>query len=223
MDNKKRVGEIVKRLKKLYPDSHTCLLHSNPLELLVATMLSAQSTDAHVNKVTAGLFRKYRSVEDYTKAPLPELQKDLRSINFYNNKAKNIQNAAQLILTEFGGNVPQSMAELVRLPGVARKTANIVLYDAFGKCEGIAVDTHVMRLAKRMGLTSFDDPVKIERDLMAIVAKKEWGRFAHMLVLHGREVCPARKPRHDKCVLRDICPSANQNQHSGMVNEMAVP
>ncbi|HSW64551.1 MAG TPA: endonuclease III [Dissulfurispiraceae bacterium] len=208
MENKKRVAEMVKRLKKLYPDPHSCLLHSNPFELLVATILSAQTTDSHVNKVTAGLFRKYRSVEDYAITPLPQLQKDLNSVNFYNNKAKNIQNAAKLILAEFGGTVPQSMDDLVRLPGVARKTANIVLYDAFGACEGIAVDTHVKRLANRLGLTTFDDPVKIERDLMAVVAKKDWGRFAHMLVLHGRAVCPARKPRHDVCVLRDICPSA---------------
>lgn len=208
MDTKKRVAEIVKRLKKLYPDPHSCLLHSNPFELLAATILSAQTTDAHVNKVTVGLFRKYRSIEDYANAPLAQLQKDLSSVNFYNNKAKNIQNAAKLILAEFGGSVPQTMEELIRLPGVARKTANIVLYDAFGKCEGIAVDTHVIRLSNRLGLTTFADPVKIERDLMAVAAKKDWGRLSHMLVLHGRGVCQARKPMHDACVLKDICPSA---------------
>ena len=209
MDNKKRVAEIVKRLKKLYPDPHSCLTHANPFELLAATILSAQTTDAHVNKVTTGLFLKYRSIEDYANAPLPQLQKDLSSVNFYNNKAKNIQNAAKLILSEFGGSVPQTMEELIRLPGVARKTANIVLYDAFGKCEGIAVDTHVIRLSNRLGLTTFDDPVKIERDLMAVAAKKDWGRLSHMLVLHGRAVCQARKPMHDACVLKDICPSAD--------------
>ena len=208
MEKKKRVAEMVRRLKRLYPDPHSCLLHSNPFELLVATILSAQTTDAHVNKVTARLFRKYRSVADYASTPLPQLQNDLNSVNFYNTKAKNIQNTAKLILAEFGGMVPQNMEDLVRLPGVARKTANIVLNDAFGKCEGIAVDTHVKRLVNRLGLTTFGDPVKIERDLMAVVAKKDWGRFAHMLVLHGRAVCPARKPRHDACAIRDLCPSS---------------
>lgn len=212
MDNKKRAAEVVKRLKKLYPDPHTCLVHSSPFELLVATVLSAQSTDAHINKVTPGLFRKYRKIEDYAKVPLAELQKDLSSVNFYNNKAKNIQNAARMIFAEFGGAVPETMAELVRLPGVARKTANIILYDAFGKSEGIAVDTHVIRLANRLGFTTHDDPVKIERDLMAVVVKKDWGRFAHLLVLHGRAVCPARKPMHDDCVLSDICPSSEASK-----------
>lgn len=212
MDNKKRAAEVVKRLKKLYPDPHTCLVHSSPFELLVATVLSAQSTDAHINKVTPGLFRKYRRIEDYAKVPLAELQKDLSSVNFYNNKAKNIQNAARMIFAEFGGAVPETMAELVRLPGVARKTANIILYDAFGKSEGIAVDTHVIRLANRLGFTTHDDPVKIERDLMAVVVKKDWGRFAHLLVLHGRAVCPARKPMHDDCVLSDICPSSEASK-----------
>lgn len=209
MDNNKRAAEIVKRLKKLYPDPHTCLVHSSPFELLVATVLSAQSTDAHINKVTPGLFRKYRKVEDYAKVPLAELQKDLSSVNFYNNKAKNIQNSARMVLAEFGGHVPETMYELVRLPGVARKTANIILYDAFGKSEGIAVDTHVIRLSSRLGFTTYDDPVKIERDLMAVVAKKDWGRFAHLLVMHGRAVCSARKPQHEECILRDICPSGS--------------
>lgn len=210
MDNKKRAAEVVKRLKKLYPDPHTCLVHSSPFELLVATVLSAQSTDAHVNKVTVGLFNKYRTIRDFAEVPLPELQKDLSSINFYNNKAKNIQNSARMVLAEFGGSVPETMAELIRLPGVARKTANIILYDAFGRSEGIAVDTHVIRLSNRLGFTTYSDPVKIERDLMAVVAKKDWGRFAHLLVLHGRAVCPARKPMHESCVLSDICPSAGE-------------
>jgi endonuclease-3 len=208
VDNKKRAAEIVKRLKKVYSDPHSCLVHASPFELLVATILSAQSTDAHINKVTVGLFQKYRKIEDYANVPLPELQKDLSSVNFYNNKAKNIQNSARMVLSDFGGRVPETMAELVLLPGVARKTANIILYDAFGTSEGIAVDTHVIRLSNRLGFTTHDDPVKIERDLMAVVAKKDWGRFSHLLVLHGRAVCPARKPMHDACVLRDICPSA---------------
>lgn len=212
MDIRKRAAEVVRRLKKSYPDPRTCLVYSSPFELLVATVLSAQSTDAHVNKVTTGLFRKYRKIEDYATVPLTELQKDLSSVNFYNNKAKNIQNAARMILTEFEGRVPESMSELTRLPGVARKTANIILYDAFGKAEGIAVDTHVIRLSNLLGFTTHSDPVKIERDLMAIVAKKDWGRFSHLLVLHGRAVCPARRPRHEECVLRDICPAGSALQ-----------
>lgn len=212
MDIRKRAAEVVRRLKKNYPDPRTCLVYSSPFELLVATVLSAQSTDAHVNKVTAGLFRKYRKIEDYATVPLAELQKDLSSVNFYNNKAKNIQNSARMILSEFEGRVPESMSELTRLPGVARKTANIILYDAFSKAEGIAVDTHVIRLSNLLGLTTHSDPVKIERDLMAIVAKKDWGRFSHLLVLHGRAVCPARRPKHEECVLRDICPAGSALQ-----------
>jgi len=214
VDIRKRAAEVVRRLKKSYPDPRTCLVYSSPFELLVATVLSAQSTDAHVNKVTTGLFRKYRKIEDYATVPLTELQKDLSSVNFYNNKAKNIQNAARMILTEFEGRVPESMSELTRLPGVARKTANIILYDAFGKVEGIAVDTHVIRLSNLLGFTTHSDPVKIERDLMAIVAKKDWGRFSHLLVLHGRAVCPARRPRHEECVLRDICPAGSALQRN---------
>jgi endonuclease-3 len=213
MDNRQLVAEIIKRLKKRYPDPHSCLMHSSPFELLVATILSAQTTDAHVNKVTASLFKKYKTIEDYASVPLHELQKDISSVNFFNNKAKNIQNAARMILSEFNGRVPENMQDLVRLPGVARKTANIILYDAFGKSEGIAVDTHVIRLSNLLGLTMHRDPVKIERDLMAVVPKKDWGRFPHMLVLLGREVCKARKPMHNECPLIDICPSGSASFH----------
>jgi len=208
MDIKQRAAEVAKRLGKLYSDPHSCLSHSNPFELLVATILSAQTTDVHVNKVTPGLFARYRTIEAFAAAPPAELQKALSSVNFYNNKAKSIRNSARMILEEFGGKVPQTMPDLIRLPGVARKTANIILYDAFGKTEGMAVDTHVKRLANRLGFTTFVDPAKIEQDLMRTVAKKDWGRFSHMLVLHGRAVCQARTPLHEQCVLADICPSS---------------
>jgi len=207
MDAGKQVKEILKRLRKVYPEPHTALRHGSPFELLVATVLSAQTTDLHVNKVTEALFRKYRTVKDYAEVPLERLRKDVSSINFYNNKAKNIQASARMIIERFGGEVPRSMEELVTLPGVARKTANIILSNAFGINEGIAVDTHVNRLSNRLGLTKHDDPVKIERDLMAITPKEEWSNLSHLLIFHGRAVCQAKKPRHGECVLYDICPS----------------
>jgi endonuclease-3 len=199
--------EIIKRLTKEYPDAKTALHFSDPFELLVATILSAQTTDVHVNKVTETLFRKYLSVKDYADAPLATLKKDLSSINFYNNKAKNIQGTARMIVENFGSEVPKTMEELIMLPGVARKTANIVLWSAYGINEGIAVDTHVKRVASRLGLTKNEDPVKIEKDLMEITPKSDWGRLSHLLIMHGRQICQARKPKHGDCVLFEICPS----------------
>ena len=207
MNSKDTIQEIIRRLKKEYGGPTTALNYKGPFELLVATILSAQTTDVHVNKVTPTLFRKYRSVKDYADVPLDTLAQDVRSINFYRNKAKNIQAAAKMIVGEFGSKVPQTMEDLIKLPGVARKTANIVLSTAFGINEGIAVDTHVKRLSFRLGLTKNEDPVKIEKDLMQMTPKTEWGTISHLLIFHGRQICQAKKPRHGECVLFDICPS----------------
>ena len=208
MDKKKQIAEVLKRLKKEYRGRpRTALVFSTPLQLLVSTILSAQTTDVQVNKVTATLFKKYRTIGDFAGATPEKLAQDVASVNFYRNKARNINKAAQMINTEFGGTVPKTMEELVRLPGVARKTANIVLSGAYGINEGIAVDTHVKRLAYRLGLTRHDDPVKIEKDLMEATPKKEWGGLSHLLIFHGRAVCQARKPAHAECVLFNICPS----------------
>jgi len=204
----KKIAEIMKRLKKEYPGTpQTVLRFSTPFELLVATILSAQTTDVLVNRVTTELFKKYRTAQDFANTTPEKLAQDIRSVNFFNNKAKNISKTAKVIAEKFGGKVPQTMEELVSLPGVARKTANIVLSSAFGINEGIAVDTHVKRLANRLGLTKHDDPVKIEKDLIAITPKKEWGNLSHLLIFHGRKVCQARKADHAICVLLDICPS----------------
>lgn len=207
--DKEKVRKILGLLKKEYPQPRTALNYKTPFELLVATVLSAMTTDKHVNEVTRELFKKYRKIEDYAGAKPAQFQKDVSSINFYRNKASNIQKAAQTIMDDFGGKVPDTMDELVKLPGVARKTANIILSNAFGKNEGIAVDTHVKRLAQRLGLTKQDKPEKIEQDLIEITPKKEWGNLSHLLIFHGREVCMAKKPRHDQCVLYDLCPSRN--------------
>lgn len=207
MEKKELVIEIIKRLKKEYPVIKTALNFSTPFELLAATILSAQTTDAHVNKVTEPLFKKYRSIKDFANADLSALEKDLSSINFYRNKSKNIRNTAKIILEKFNGELPRTMEELTSLPGVARKTANIILFNVYGINEGIAVDTHVRRVAGRLGLTKNDDPVKIEKDLMEITPKKEWGNITHLLIFHGRKICQAKKPLHDKCILSDICPS----------------
>ncbi|HTG01099.1 MAG TPA: endonuclease III [Nitrospirota bacterium] len=210
MDKKERIAVILKRLKKEYSSMPLTALHfRTPFQLLVATILSAQTTDVQVNKVTAGLFAKYRSPEDFAETTPEKLAKDVASVNFYRNKARNINNAAKMIMQQFGGSVPRTMEELVTLPGVARKTANIVLSSGFGINEGMAVDTHVKRLAKRLGLTRHEDPVKIEADLIAATPKKDWGNFSHLLIYHGRSVCQARKPDHSICVLADICPSKN--------------
>jgi endonuclease-3 len=207
MNIKEKTLEIIKRLKKEYPELKTALYFRSPFELLVATILSAQATDTLVNKVTGNLFKKYRSVKDYADASLPTLQKDLSSINFYKNKAKNIQGSAKIILERFNSKVPKTMEELISLPGVARKTANIILSNAYGINEGIAVDTHVKRLAYRLGLSKNQDPVKIEKDLMILISKEEWGNFSHLLIFHGRRICQAKKPKHQECILYDICPS----------------
>jgi endonuclease-3 len=209
MNVKETSAEIIRRLRKVYTAPRTALHFKTPFELLVATILSAQTTDVHVNRVTEALFRKYKSVKDYADADLNTLQNDVRSINFYKTKAKNIHESAKVVVERFRGKVPKTMEELVALPGVARKTANIVLSGAYGINEGIAVDTHVKRVAFRLGLTKNEDPVKIEQDLMPIIPKEEWGNFSLMLIAHGREICQAKKPKHAECVLYDICPSRN--------------
>jgi endonuclease III len=207
MNINKKTLEIIRRLKKEYPDAKIALHFRDPFQLLVATVLSAQTTDVLVNKVTENLFKKYRTVKDYADAYLETLQKDISSVNFYKTKAKNIQAAAKIITDRFNSKVPKTMAELTTLPGVARKTGNIILSSAFGIYEGIAVDTHVRRLANRLGLTKNEDPVKIEKDLIAITPKDEWENISHLLVFHGRKICRARKPDHQGCVLYNICPS----------------
>ena len=207
MNAKEKISEIIRRLRKEYPEPGTVLSFKNPFELLVATILSAQTTDVHVNRVTETLFKKYKSIKEFAAVPLDVLRRDISSINFYNNKARNIQASAKMIMEQFGSKVPKTMDELIRLPGVARKTANIILFNAFGINEGIAVDTHVKRLSSRLGLTQNDDPVKIERDLMAVTPKKEWGYLTHLLIFHGRRICESKKPRHADCILFDICPS----------------
>jgi len=203
-----QVTAIIAELRHLYPDAKIALNFSNPLELLVATQLSAQSTDERVNIVTAYLFKKYRSVEDYAMVSQEELEKDIKSTGFYHNKAKNIRAAAQRIITNYGGEVPRTMKDLLTLPGVARKTANVVLGNAFGIVEGIIVDTHVGRLARRLGWTTNEDPVKVEQDLMRIIPRKDWLNLSHMLIYHGRAICRARKPLCAQCVLVNLCPSA---------------
>ena len=205
---KQRAEQTIELLSKLYPDAKTALNYSNPLELLVATMLSAQTTDAQVNKVTQTLFKKYKTAKDYADALLPQLEQDIHSTGFYRNKAKNLKACAQMLVDRFNGEVPQTIEELTQLPGVARKTANIVLYFAFGITAGVAVDTHVMRLSQRLGLTAKKDQDKIERDLMALLPKEKRMPLTNLLILHGRQVCTAKKPRCDICVLNKICPSA---------------
>ena len=207
MKDNEKVLEVLRRLKREYPDPVTALNFQAPFELLVATMLSAQTTDVHVNKVTGGLFKRYRSIEDYADAPAETFQKEVSSINFYKTKAKNIQGSARMIIERFHSEVPKTMEELISLPGVARKTANVVLSNAYGLHEGIAVDTHVKRVAFRLGITRNEDPIRIEKDLMAITPKKDWGNLSHLLIFHGRKICQAKKPRHQECVLFDICPS----------------
>lgn len=207
MKNDTRLLKIISLLKREYPEPKTALNFKSPFELLVATVLSAQMTDVLVNKVTENLFKRYESIKDYAEASIDDLQKDLSSINFYKTKANNIKQCAIIIIEKYDSLVPNTMEELIKLPGVARKTANIVLYNAFGISEGIAVDTHVKRLSNRLGLTKNDNPQKIESDLMAITPKEEWGVISHLFILHGRKVCQAKKPRHDQCIISDICPS----------------
>lgn len=204
---RKRAQKILELLKKEYPNARCELDFSTPLELLVATILSAQCTDERVNIVTKTLFKKYRRPEDYLKASQEKFEQEIHSTGFYRNKAKNIRGACRMIVEKFDSEVPGTMEELLELPGVARKTANIVLSHAYDVIEGIAVDTHVKRLAQRLGFTAKADPVKIESDLCELAPKKEWKIFADVLIFHGRRVCFAKKPNHDGCVVRDLCPS----------------
>ncbi len=210
MNQKQRASRIIGLLKKEYPNARIALHFSNPLELLIATALSAQCTDVMVNRVTATLFKKYKTAKDYANANLKEFEQDVRSTGFYHNKAKNIINAARLIIEKFNANVPDTMEKLITLPGVARKTANIVLFNAFNKIEGIAVDTHVRRLSQRLGLTKNEDPQKIEQDLMVLIPKDMRGRFSYLLIDHGRKICIAKKPLCPECVLKNLCPSFKQ-------------
>ena len=203
-----QIRAITAELWRLYPDAKCSLDFSNPLELLVATQLSAQCTDERVNLVTHDLFQKYRSAEDYATVSQEELQKDIRSTGFYRNKAKNIRAACQLLITNYNGEVPRTMVDLLRLPGVARKTANVVLGNAFGIIEGFVVDTHIGRLARRFGWTNNEDPVKVEQDLMRLVPRQDWLDLSHLMIFHGRAICQARKPLCERCSLSKLCPSA---------------
>ena len=209
---KRRVGQIVGLLKREYPEARCSLDHTNPLELLIATILSAQCTDERVNIVTAGLFRKYRTWEDYAAAPASELETDIKSTGFYRNKAKSIQGACRRIGEHHGGSVPRTMEELLELPGVARKTANVVLGNAYQIASGVVVDTHVSRLSARLGLSGEKTPEKIERDLVGLLPESEWIDFSHLLIAHGRKVCKARTPLCSDCVLAKLCPSAGIGQ-----------
>ncbi len=209
-EQSRRVEEILRGLAEDYPDARIALLYDNPLELLVATILSAQCTDERVNVVTRDLFRKYRSPEDYANVRREELENDIRSTGFFRNKTKSIQGACRLILDSFDGRVPDTMEDLLELPGVARKTANVVLGAAYGKAEGIVVDTHVRRVAQRLELTRETDPEKIERDLMSLVPRSRWIAFSHQMILHGRKICGARKPLCPKCSLEKVCRSKDK-------------
>ncbi|HEX5732328.1 MAG TPA: endonuclease III [Blastocatellia bacterium] len=209
MEQKQRTRDIIRRLKREYPDARCSLNYSNPLELLVATILSAQCTDERVNIVTADLFRKYRAPEDYLNVTQEELEQDVRSTGFYRNKAKAIRGACQRIIEHHAGRVPDRLEDLLLLPGVARKTANVVLGNAFGIASGVVVDTHVQRLSRRLGLSDENQPEKIERDLVELVPKKDWIDFSHLMIYHGRKVCKARKPLCDECVVEPLCPSSS--------------
>ena len=205
---KDRAIKIISRLKKKYPDAKIVLNFSNNRELLVAVILSAQCTDKKVNEVTARLFKKYKTLDDYVSANSREFAQMIRPTGFYHAKAKNILASAKIIKEKFGGKVPRTMEEMLTLKGVARKTANVVLGNAYGVVEGIAVDTHIRRLSQRLGLSSFDNPEKIEQDLMRLVPKKDWFKLTYLLVAHGRAICAAKNPRCDLCPLNDICPFA---------------
>jgi endonuclease-3 len=200
--------KTIEILEKEHPDAKVALHYSNPLELLVATMLSAQTTDERVNKVTETLFKKYKKPEAYAKAELNELEQDIRSTGFYHNKAKNLKKSARMLVEKFNSQIPKTMEDMIELPGVARKTANIVLSNAYNVVSGIAVDTHVRRLAKRLGLSKSNNPDKIEMDLMNVVPREKWMRITDLLIFHGRRVCKAKKPNCIQCVLNKICPSA---------------
>ena len=208
LDAKTRVLKIIELLEKEHSDAKIALHYTNPLELLIATILSAQCTDERVNLVTQKLFKKYKKARDYASADLQELEQDVKSTRFYHNKARNVKRCCQLLVEKYNGKVPRTMEEMLELPGVARKTANIVLSNAYGIVKGIAVDTHVRRLVKRLGLTENEDPNKIEQDLMAIVPKDKWMRFTDLMIFHGRRICIAKKPKCEICVVNHLCPSA---------------
>ena len=204
---RERIGPIVERLAEEHADAEIALHFGSDVELLISVMLSAQTTDVNVNRVTEKLFVKYRRPEDYLAVPQEELEQDVFQTGFYRQKAKSIRGAMRILLEEFDGEVPRTIPELLRLPGVARKTANVVAAE-LGEAQGIVVDTHVRRISQRLGLTREDDPVKIERDLVKIVPRADWHRFPHLVIWHGRRVCDARKPRCEECVLADLCPSS---------------
>jgi endonuclease III len=202
-----RIGSIVERLAVEHADARIALRFGSDVELLFSVILSAQTTDVNVNKVTERLFAKYRRLEDYLAVPVEELEQDIFQTGFFRQKAKSLRGSARMLLEEFGGEVPRTLDQLLRLPGVARKTANVVAAE-LGEPQGIVVDTHVRRLSQRLGLTREDDPVRIERDLVKLVPRADWGRFPHLLIWHGRRVCVARRPLCEECVLTDLCPAA---------------
>ncbi len=208
LEPKARAQKVMELLEKEHADAKIALHYKNPLELLVATILSAQATDEQINAITPKLFQKYKTAKDYANADLSELEQDIRSSGFYRNKAKNLKNSAKMLVEKFNSQVPKTMEELVELPGVARKTGNIVLFNAYGIIAGVAVDTHVRRLAQRLGLTENTNQDKIEKDLMNIVPKDKWMHITDLLIFHGRRICNARKPRCNSCILNKICPSA---------------
>jgi len=203
---KRYAAQVVRLLRREYADA-TCALHfTTPLELLIATILSAQCTDERVNQVTKGLFKKYRTAANYAREPLEELERDIQSTGFFRNKAKSIVGCCKVLAEQHGGQVPQDIEVLVQLPGIGRKTANVVLGTAFGIASGVVVDTHVIRMSRRLGLTRQKDPAKIEQELMSLLPRKEWIDFSHRMIQHGRRICVARKPKCDECVLGGICP-----------------
>lgn len=208
MELKERTRKIIAALKRTYPDAKCSLNHSSPFELLIATILSAQCTDERVNIVTADLFRKYRQPEDYLKASTRQLEKDIRTTGFFRNKTRSIQGTARALTEEYGGQVPKTMDELLELPGVARKTANVVLGNAFGIKAGVVVDTHVSRLSHRLGFSQEKTAEKIEQDLIGLVPRKDWVIFPHLMIYHGRKVCKARNPLCSECVIEKFCPSS---------------
>jgi endonuclease-3 len=208
IEEKTRMLKVIDLLEKYYPGAKTALTFHTPLEILIATILSAQCTDKKVNEVTATLFQKYKTPQDYAKADLRKLEKEIKPTGFYHNKARNIKKCCQVLIEKFGGEIPRTMEEILELPGVARKTANIVLSNAYGIVEGIAVDTHVYRLAHRLGFSDKKDPNKMEKDLMALVPGEKWMRITDLLIFHGRRICDAKKPNCAGCVLNKLCPSA---------------
>jgi endonuclease-3 len=219
MTIRERVAQLLKAWPKIYPDAHTELNFKNPLELLIATVLSAQCTDKRVNMVTPILFKKYRSAKDYAAAPQAELENTIKSTGFFRSKTRSIRGATSIIASKFGGEVPSSMEKLRQLPGVGRKTANVVLGNAFGVNEGIVVDTHVIRLSQRLGLTKNKDPEKIERDLMKLVPRKHWAIWSHWLIWHGRRRCFARKPECANCEVFRLCPSGKVFLRTGVARK----